>query len=616
MAAINNFRFKSFADLQTIAESYKDTLLQDIQNRRNPSYEIADISKEEFDNITTFLFNASIKDSKSIERNENNYSKDFSRFLKRYFEEYLSLQDIVNLKIFVNEYNKIAFNYFYNNLYSYVFGVKKEADPVDNFGFFKRNSDLLIKRIGTLVDGYANQTATKPVEGWFKGSGSGGSSLNIKNFYNSYFKLSKVSEAVMLMMIASYEKEGTFLDTLNTATTLSRSDFDLLAESFYNSSLIDFDFKDISFDTKAYLEQTLNSDGTKLNYFAIRSTNGVDILSVPYQLFNSDDDVIDTYNYLTTTNISSGEISLNNLFLDLYKQLMTFVGEITLTSNVNPIKINDNYNLALSYFENNNKERALLSNITQDIVEQSRLFYNKDSILENYYITTTELEKNSASVNEISISLSGKQLVFIDVKGIDFSKNTVLKNLAVEAFGNDLIGSSIPGEEGEGSIYKLTYTILYKELNSELRYAILSDIQEYKFARLFSSLNYSYSDVFAANEREYSYSSVNEVLYRNYKETRDIFKVDVAFSRYRLFNGNAYTARVANESEIIGYYVGDSTSASAFTNNYGSLDFHRYEIDRFLNIYQQTRDYYYKVLLNKSFINDTAYSLYEKLFIS
>ena len=40
------------------------------------------------------------------------------------------------------------------------------------------------------------------------------------------------------------------------------------------------------------------------------------------------------------------------------------------------------------------------------------------------------------------------------------------------------------------------------------------------------------------------------------------------------------------------------------------------EIRNLLDIYKTTRDYYYKVLLNKSFIQDDGYSLYEKLLIA
>jgi len=204
-----------------------------------------------------------------------------------------------------------------------------------------------------------------------------------------------------------------------------------------------------------------------------------------------------------------------------------------------------------------------------------------------------------------------QQLTFIDVKGIDFSNSSLLAE-ARSLFSNQL--GPIIGDE-QNTTRKLTYTVLYKELNPALRSACLFDIQEYIFARLFASLSYNKTFVFESNRKGVSFLDTINILYRNYRENKEIFFIDSAFNRYRFFSNNIYMTRISEESDIVGYYVGDGTAESAFTNNYGSVDYQKVEILNFLDIYKTTRDYYYRVLLNKSFIFDDAYNLYEKLLI-
>jgi hypothetical protein len=126
----------------------------------------------------------------------------------------------------------------------------------------------------------------------------------------------------------------------------------------------------------------------------------------------------------------------------------------------------------------------------------------------------------------------------------------------------------------------------------------------------------SFSLLFASNKGGVSFSTSADTYYRGYTEQDELFQINNDFYRYRYFYSNAYISRLSNESDIIGYYVGDGSTLSEFTNNYGDRDYEKREIELFLTIYQQTRDYYYRVLLNKSFIQEGDYKLYEKLFIS
>ena len=162
---------------------------------------------------------------------------------------------------------------------------------------------------------------------------------------------------------------------------------------------------------------------------------------------------------------------------------------------------------------------------------------------------------------------------------------------------------------------KFTYTVLYKELNAVLRELELIDVQEIIFSRMLMT-DPGKEFLFQTNKNGISYSLNAYNLYLIYDEGEELFQLPEVYQRYNNFYGNMYIARSLNESDIIGYYVGDSTTSTEFIHNYGQFDYQKMEIYNFLAIYKSTRDYYYKVLLNKSFIQEDEYMLFEKLFIS
>ena len=63
------------------------------------------------------------------------------------------------------------------------------------------------------------------------------------------------------------------------------------------------------------------------------------------------------------------------------------------------------------------------------------------------------------------------------------------------------------------------------------------------------------------------------------------------------------------------YFVGNREQ-NTFIGSYGTRSYEKNEIDNFLALYADTRNYFYRVLMNKAFYGSDEYSLYEKLFIS
>jgi hypothetical protein len=320
------------------------------------------------------------------------------------------------------------------------------------------------------------------------------------------------------------------------------------------------------------------------------------------------------------------ELTFEELFVKLYSNLYGFLQNISYTENSST----SNYITYLSYFYNSDQGKGALSlNLNNDIRSAAQMYYLKDFIQEIYYLSTDETEKRSASIDQQSSAERGDQLVFIDVKGVSFSGDNLVtareyfpsvSNSTVTARnyrgapGRVVGGSEI--DDTSGAPLKLTYVLLYKELSPVYRYYTLAEVQEFIFARMIQQIGKD--ALFISNSGSSNTFSLSaNAIYRSFQERAlSPFVLYDAYYTYRYFYGNSYKARVAEDSEIIGYFIGDNTRLSAFTRNYGAKRYQKEEIYKFLDIYKLTRDYFYKVLRNNSFIFDDAHSLYEKLFIS
>jgi hypothetical protein len=624
--ATNKFYYKSLSELQKLAESYKTNLIPNLTTRQDPVYTIADVSKTEFDNITTFLYNSVVKDAKLIERNESIYSLEFSSYLMKYFGEGLSLSDVVSLKKFVDSYNLTSFQYMVNNINSYVFGLTTASREIDPLSFIGKMTTDIKNKLTYITEKSQNQSIKKNVVEWFGGVSNIGSNFNIKEFLR-YLNDSKIVEAIVILMIASYlSEEGVYQydESLTRNNNLKFS-----TENFYvnNINNITLNTRDQYFTNKTAIVTEESVVNGKLQSIEIRNDNGSLVLKMPFKLLTNNNITVENYNYIDdsilNTNIASGvvTISFDNLFLQLKSNLLEFIDLIKIEDFTGINNINQElYNSNISYFLDSTAI-SLVLNLTKDIQEIVQTFYYKDKIIDNFYANINEEEKRDAGVVEQSKAQSGEQITIIDVKGLDFSSYSQLQLSEVRSlfnvtFEEGQVGSfTVDTDTDNERLVRLTYTLIYKELNPVLRQLILSDIQEYKFARLFKEYNYNEKLILELNKTEgISFLNTLENVYRSYSEQNLVFDLEDSL-RYRYFYSNVHIARLSDESDIIGYYIGDNTPQSSFTNNYGYYDYQKIEIMNFLEVYKTTRDYYYRVLLNKSFIQDDTYFLYEKLFI-
>jgi hypothetical protein len=623
--AANKFYYKSLSELQKLAESYKTNLIPNLTTKQDPVYTVADVSKTEFDNITTFLYNAVIKDAKLIERNESAYSLEFSSYLMKYFDEGLSLSDVVSLKKFVDSYNLVSFQYMINNIGSYVFGLTTASREIDSLSFIGKMVIDIKNRLTYIAENSQNQNIKKNVVEWFGGVSDIGSDFNLKEFLR-YLNDSKIVEAIVILMVISYlSEEGIYQDGISPRN----NNLKFSTENFYDNNIdkILINARDQYFTNKTAVVTEENVVNGKLQSIEIRNDNGSLILKMPFKLLTTNDITVENYNYIADNildiDVATGLVTIpfDDLFAQLKLNLLEFIDLIDIESFVGINNINQQlYNFNISYFLDNTAA-SLVANLTKDIQEIVQTFYYKDKIIDNFYTNINEEEKRDAGVVEQSKAQAGEQITIIDLKGLDFSSYSdsqlsEVRSLFDVTFDGSPIGSfTINPDTNSERLVRLTYTLIYKELNPVLRQLILSDMQEYKFSRLFRSYNYDEKLILQLNKTEgISFLNSLESVYRSYEEQNSVFDLEDSL-RYIYFYSNVHIARLSDESDIIGYYVGDNTPQSSFTNNYGYYDYQKIEIMNFLELYKTTRDYYYKVLLNKSFIQDDTYFLYEKLFI-
>jgi hypothetical protein len=502
--------------------------------------------------------------------------------------------------------------------------------------------NLLKSNIKKLVDGYitANPNVKKSPEAWMGSTSPTMTTplLTASEFYNSVFLKSKMVEGIVFLMIASYlnskrpdgtdysnrgifyrsgssilrdinkviEKEPYFLKGTTSGSLSYNKDY-MFTENV--SVITETSFRNVGNITYRKTTKTLHIK-SDINV-AVSNFNRT-ILTIPYNVTEitgtinngvftpnvGSETLVEVSNILT---ITSNSTTFLQLITDLRRNLYGFLDTITIFSN-------QNLKTAYSFFYVNSiNDKIALETITSFIKDFSRLFYIKDLINDDFYQESqrSSLEKTSANNFEFNTTKDGQQLIFFDI--IDITVSDMLKEISLQE-----LTSLFPGINT--NLNFLSYTLLYKELNPVLRDIGLIDSQEFIFARLLSENGKDF--IFRAKLNGLSHLFNIDTIYRKYFEEKEILRLNSNFYRYRYYYNNMYFSRISSESDLIGYYIGDRTVESEFINNYGSKDYQRREIENFLNIYKTTRDYYYKVLLNKSFIQEDQYKLYERLMIT
>lgn len=220
--------------------------------------------------------------------------------------------------------------------------------------------------------------------------------------------------------------------------------------------------------------------------------------------------------------------------------------------------------------------------------------------------------KNAASSTEMTLADGGFPYCFFDLRGIKFTKedfgltgNEALSQEFLDAFGITPYGTERTNAEYNYELNSIC--IMYKEFNPEYRRILDQDYCEVGFEFVKNKA----IDI----KRNESFTASIEQLVRNTEDAKGlVIKSGYSSNKFRYLRGNPYTARRANESSLIAYYYGDNYAE--LSNGYGTYQYQVKEARKFADIFEETRQYYYTVLLNKAFINEKDYPLFERFFIT
>ena len=230
--------------------------------------------------------------------------------------------------------------------------------------------------------------------------------------------------------------------------------------------------------------------------------------------------------------------------------------------------------------------------------------------------TKTNEPKNIADIDEISNAQDNCLISGFNLMNIIFTQSDInTLNLALEASGvekeaiNEVI-SSIKGntisalEVDKSPIYITSIGVVYKELNKLYRDIEYSDLVELVMQLIDESGITIFNDV-----GTHIVNGMLDAAIREYNaNSKSIINSDFMSLVGSLYI-NPYIARRARESDIIQYFSGPFIE-------YGINGTEKNEIQLFMSLYQETRDFYYRNLLNKSFTQDQYYGPYERTYIA
>ncbi len=223
-----------------------------------------------------------------------------------------------------------------------------------------------------------------------------------------------------------------------------------------------------------------------------------------------------------------------------------------------------------------------------------------------------EAQKNKlvASFNLIDVTMGADEFaLFRDIEDNYFKDDLgVIETDSDGEIITQSIGSQVQQTTttkiNEDNTYSFSVGIVYKELNPLYRDIERSDILELMI-ELLNRDNKIFTD--AETDRLISSSVDNSI--RNMSISNTTLLNDDIKSLLESLYCNPYTCRKARESDIIQYCAGSYI-------NYGTDSTEMKEINHFLEIYQETREVYYRNLLNKSFTQDQYYDAYEKFMLA
>lgn len=586
------YNYKSIEELNKYAKKYNTTppsFLAELGKNTLGTYTIPEDSIESFNNIISFLLHSTLKDSHLLDDADNAISKTFKDLLIKYYENELSDDDIYVLLYLVKTYNDEIDAIFKNNDANVIFSLDKEN--ISNADYFNNIVNKIIQNDKYLInstDGKVSDTQSSTdiqEKTLFKTKDY---LIPLIHLDNAEFK--SLIEAIVYIYICN-KLDAIPEETKNNASISNNVSEEIAlfgnelntSEKYYNKSSDNKFYKvktGITYKYKKVTNKNIDSgffiitDKIEKRIVFEKSENSSQL----YVLENSIYERTDAY--LETTETSFGlTIDISDPF-----EVLLDVDKLDIDSFIEYISI---ANLGIEKYKDvsKRKEKILISNSASNIT----------------YIG----EKRGASPEE-----AYRTRIFDNVCTFNLLNVLVDPNSDIVTIYNEIFKDNQAVANGAkiNDPIQISFAVIYKELNPEYRKAELSDVIDFGIALKDDD------SLFPGSGELITSLSIDLMLKNLIAE----YSKDDIFKMLRTIKTNPYYARKARESDIIQYVSGTyedydyGDAVSTENNKY----IENKEIELFMEIYQETRDYYYARLLNKSFVHDDFYNNFEKFFIA
>ena len=625
-------------EINNISKALQDVTLGNYNKIINTTeYNIPEDSLEEFENITKFVLCMETKDSELIESAESLLSKEFSKLLVKYYYSSLDRKDVLTLLELIYNHNNSVDNALssgegYISFLEYAFGFNSAKDG--------SLMQLLITKIKEVFSDFIAQLELATDR---EGINTIINTINsVINFGFTELSATEASEDDI------NTKRNEVRKALNTFTP---ENYLKMAQK-YVLDCLEIDPTSITEATEWTVRQinkftTINVNDKKIR-LVIKGTNTYRYVNEhdKYTVFKYNDDTIQLkFNQLTvqeTCAISTGTINdLQQECVDPANTETTFaVGVIDVVEDEEedgkyvPKTENTDNNINYSFKEywitdilrfkniiniNNSDTRFINTSIKNyyEKISQSLkikyLFSTKnqisDEIEEKLYASQAEklLSHNDSFVSGFNLYVKIDDS-FKEIIGSLNKPSNAGANFNAKHHAEDYIKTK--EYETKQNEYYIKVSIIYKEFNPVLREIGFLDLID-------CLLSYATNDqLFNASNHEISNNIDNWIRSILISSSGDLNNFQKVFLTPIVIQNvlpslkfNCYKARRAREADIIRYFSGTFL-------NYGVTSTEINEITNFIEIYEETRDYFYRNLLNKALIGEDNYQGMERMFIT
>lgn len=628
---MSNNIYKSIEDLSQFAKNYKTNISKaftdNIANTALGQYNIPEDSADKFNNILNFALNCVSKDSVKLDGAHTYFSSEFSRLLIKYYEQSLNTEDIFTLLTIVKLYN--------SEVESHIF-----ADPmVSAYGFdenYKQNADYFLGIFNKIYTDIVKLSEDEGAAAWYKKDYDEAQRLLLESLIFFYIldELNSVHNTKIQTYLSNIKIERNTNQHIVENASIIRYYHHPQTNKTYAycdaagkpcNFALKYDYYNFiksndyipQLVTSVYVSTivTSNTDTAVQLYYK----EGDEIHPIPNTYIEIEKiDIYGSVGYNTSIatggipafSVDNDEISINTILKEAQHKLK----DLFITSDEEYTSVTD------KLIKLNEGAHIYLKKSPADYFN---LMLNKNKIqytLGTEYTAPNNTYKNSASDFEYSMAYKKSPISYIEVINYPIVGNEAIQKF--QSYFSTLPGFNNLNWENVVNISSATeptqlisFAIIFKELNPEYRNVMFSDIIDLSIANLINSLflnsgeNIVNHTIFESITTDISLETIKTNL-DNMNDSETATKKypirDFVSSLY----ANSYIAHNSRESDIIRYMAG-----SILPDSYGITKIEKNEIEYFLDLYEETRNYYYAKLLNKSFVHDELYDEYEKYFI-